>query len=304
MIYTVTLNPAIDYVMPIEALCPGQILRSAGEKLFFGGKGINVSLVLKALGVSSTATGFVAGFTGKALAAGIADEGIMADFVPLAQGFTRINVKLRAAKEPAETDINAQGPAVPPEAVEALLCKLDGLQAGDTLVLAGSIPGTLPSNIYSRMMERLGSRGVDFVVDAQGELLRRVLSYKPFLIKPNAQELGELFGVIVTTPEETIPYGEQLQAMGARNVLISLGEQGAVLLDETGTWHRQSALQGQARNTVGAGDSMLAGFLAGYQEHGDFAYALRLGTAAGCATAFCDGLADAEAIDACLAQLN
>lgn len=293
MIYTVTFNPAIDYVVHIPELQKGNILRASDENAFFGGKGINVSLILKELGIPSTATGFVAGFTGKALEDGIRCEEITSDFVTLKNGLTRINVKIRANEE---TDINGNGPEITNDDIEELYKKLDKLNEGDTLILAGSIPSTLPSDIYERIMERLQSKSINFVVDAEKDLLLNSLKYNPFLIKPNNDELGKIFGVEINTPDEIIPYAEKLQKMGAKNVLVSMGHKGSVLLDENGESHFKEVYKIKAVNSVGAGDSMVAGFVAGYQKTHDYKYALTLGTASGGATASSEGLATKEKI--------
>ncbi|MBE6594396.1 MAG: 1-phosphofructokinase [Ruminococcaceae bacterium] len=287
MIYTVTLNPAVDYVVHLPAFAEGATNRATGEEIYFGGKGINVSLVLRELGVTSTALGFVAGFTGDALEAHLAAAGVQTDFLRLPEGFTRINVKVKSGGR--ESEINGKGPAVPLEMVEVLLEKLDRLEEGDTLVLAGSVPGTLPSNIYERMLAHLSGRGVRFVVDAEGALLRATLGYRPFLIKPNRRELSGLVGRTLSNDGELAAAARELQAAGAQNVLVSLGGEGALLLDAEGTVHRAPAVGGAAVNTVGAGDSMVAGFLAGISRGYD--RALRLGLAAGGATAGLPGLA-------------
>lgn len=293
MIYTVTFNPAIDYIVYMKELEKGSINRSERETAFFGGKGINVSFILKELGHESTALGFVAGFTGKALEQGIENKGLHADFVRLENGITRINVKIRSGEE---TDINAQGPDIRQGDIDRLFEKLDRLKEGDVLILAGSIPKTLPSDIYERIMERLYGRGVHFVVDATKELLVNSLKYKPFLIKPNNDELSEIFGVEIKTPELSAEYGKKLVKKGASNVLVSMGGNGAVLCDENGKTHYMPAVGGEAVDTVGAGDSMVAGFIAGYTEKKDYEYALKLGTAAGAATAFSEGLGTRDKI--------
>ncbi len=295
MIYTVTFNPAIDYVMWPRDLVEGKTNRSDRESLSFGGKGINVSAVLAQLGAETTAMGFIAGFTGEALADGIRKSGVNTDFVTLSEGVTRINVKLKGR---AETEINAQGPAIPPEKVDQLLQKLDRLNAGDTLVLAGSVPSSLPSDIYKTVLERLQGRSIRFVVDATRDLLRQVLPYRPFLIKPNRQELEELFDRRFETDDQIADAARALQAEGAENVLVSLGGEGALLLDANGEVHRHPVLGGKPINTVGAGDSMVAGFLVGVAKGYD--YALRLGCAAGGATACSEELATAEEIFALL----
>ncbi len=288
MIYTVTLNPAIDYLVYVPELIPGSIMRSQKEKIFCGGKGINVSLILQELGIQSTAMGFIAGFVGTAIEQELKGGDIHTDFVQLKSGSTRINVKIRSE---CETDINAGGPEIAKSDVKALFEKLDRLNSGDTLVLAGSIPHTLPADIYERIMELLYGRGVRFVVDATKDLLLNSLKHRPFLIKPNDQELSEIFGTDIATPDTAVKYARELQTRGAVNVLVSMGIRGAVLVDEYGKEHYISASSGNTVNTVGAGDSMVAGFIAGYTQKEDYEYALRLGTAAGGATAFCEGLA-------------
>ena len=299
MIYTVTFNPAIDYVVRLDQMKPGQVNRCLSEEMFFGGKGINVSIVLKELGVTSKALGFAAGFTGEAIENGIKAMGIQTDLVRLKTGNSRINVKIKAGEE---TEINGQGPDIDQEALEELFRKLDGLYEGDTLVLAGSIPSSLPSDVYERILKRLSGKQILTVVDATKDLLLNVLKYRPFLIKPNNFELGEIFGVELTTDDQIRHYAGKLQEMGARNVLVSMAEQGAMLLDENGNVHRCGVCKGELRNSVGAGDSMLAGFLAGFQQ-GGYDSGLRLGTAAGGATAFSDGLAKRELIWQLLTQL-
>lgn len=297
MIYTVTFNPALDYVVRLAALEPGSVNRTDSEDIQLGGKGINVSCVLRQLGAQSVALGFVAGFTGEAVEAGLARRGITADFIRLPEGLTRINVKIKAS---AETEINGRGPDIPAAALEELFQKLEHLGAGDVLVLAGSIPASLPSDIYQRILERLAPKGVLCAVDATGELLVKVLPYKPFLIKPNNHELGEIFGRVLHTDEEIVECARLLQQKGARNVLVSMAGDGALLLDEGGNVHRLEAFKGKVKNSVGAGDSMVAGFVAGWLEKGDYAWALRLGSACGSATAFSDTLATKAEIDALL----
>lgn len=300
MIYTVTFNPAVDYVVRTKKLTAGEVNRSESEEIYFGGKGINVSIVLSELGVKSKALGFVAGFTGDAIEKGVAEKNIDADFVHLKDGFSRINVKIKSDEE---TELNGQGPNITAEAVEELFKKLDEIKDGDTIVLAGSIPSSLPADIYERILERLKDRNIRAVVDATKDLLMNVLKYKPFLIKPNNFELGEIFGVEMKTTDDIITYAGKLREMGARNVLISMAGDGAVLLDENGKTHICGVCRGRVRNSVGAGDSMVAGFIAGC-EKGDYEYALKLGTASGGATAFSDGLADRKTIDELLKQLT
>ncbi len=300
MIYTVTFNPAVDYVVHADKLKKGSVNRTISEEIYFGGKGINVSMVLRELGIQSKALGFVAGFTGKAIEDGVREKGIETDFVHLDKGFSRINVKIKSDEE---TDINGQGPEIGEKALRELFGKLSELKDGDTIVLAGSIPNTLPENIYEKILEALSDRQIKIVVDATKDLLLNVLKYKPFLIKPNNHELGEMFGVTLKTNEEIAEYAGKLKEMGARNVLVSMAGDGALLLDENGKTHICGVCKGTVKNSVGAGDSMVAGFIAGSQN-GDYDYALKLGTAAGGATAFSDGLAKKDEIYRLLEQLQ
>lgn len=300
MIYTVTFNPAIDYVVYTDEMKVGSVNRSKNEAIYFGGKGINVSFVLRELGITSKALGFAAGFTGDAIEKGVAEKGIETDFVHLDNGFSRINIKIKSGDE---TDLNGQGPIISDNALKELFKKLDGMKDGDTIVLAGSIPATLPPDIYEKILEYLSAKKIKAVVDATGELLLNVLKYKPFLIKPNNHELGEMFGITLTTKEEIAQYAAKLKDMGARNVLVSMAGDGALLLDENGKTHICGVCKGTLKNSVGAGDSMVAGFIAGSQE-GDYEYALKLGTAAGGATAFSDGLAQRDEIYRLLEQLQ
>lgn len=299
MVYTVTFNPAIDYVVHTGEMKLGVTNRSEKEEMYFGGKGINVSIVLRELGIKSKALGFTAGFTGEAIEKGLSDMGIDIDFVHLKEGNSRINVKIKSAEE---TELNGQGPDIDDKAIEALFEKLDELSDGDVLILAGSIPASLPSDIYQRILERLSGRKIKVVVDATKDLLLNVLKYKPFLIKPNNHELGEMFGVELKTDEEIEKYARKLQDMGAVNVLVSMAGDGAMLIDEFGKMHRCGVCRGTVVNSVGAGDSMVAGFTAG-SMNGDYEYALKLGTAAGGATAFSDGLASKEKISELLKKL-
>lgn len=298
MIYTVTFNPAIDYVVHTGGLVLGSVNRASSESMFFGGKGINVSIVLAELGVRSIALGFTAGFTGEAIENGVRAMGIETDFIRLPEGNSRINVKIKFGEE---TELNGQGPDIDTASLEKLFARLDGLSEGDTLILAGSIPKSLPPDVYEWILKRLSGREIRTVVDASGELLMNVLKYRPFLIKPNDQELGELFGVKIESKEDVVLYGSKLRELGARNVLVSMAGEGAVLLDENGGVYRSAACRGTVRNSVGAGDSMLAGFVSGLEK--GFDYALRLGTACGGATAFSDGLASREQIDELLGQI-
>ena len=299
MIYTVTFNPAIDYIVHTGTMQVGQVNRSQGEELYFGGKGINVSFVLHELGLPSKALGFVAGFTGAAIEAGIQEQGIATDFVHLDSGFSRINVKIKSGEE---TELNGQGPNISEAAVAELFEKLNQLQDGDVLILAGSIPNTMPADSYEKILAHLSDKKIKVVVDATKDLLLKVLPYHPFLIKPNNHELGELFGVTLHSIEEIATYAKKLQEMGAQNVLISMAGDGALLIDETGKQHVCGVCKGTVKNSVGAGDSMVAGFVAG-SMHGDYEAALKLGTAAGGATAFSEGLAQRAEIEQLLQQL-
>ncbi|MCM1024099.1 MAG: 1-phosphofructokinase [Prevotella sp.] len=299
MVYTVTFNPAVDYVVYTDETYVGGVNRAKSEAVYFGGKGINVSAVLNELGVKSRALGFIAGFTGEAIEKGVAEKGIETDFVRLEKGFSRINVKIKSREE---TELNGQGPEIDEKALNALLEKLDGLSGGDTLVLAGSVPNSVPDDIYEKILERLRNKKIKAVVDAAKDLLMNVLKYKPFLVKPNSYELGEMFGVPLETVGEIAEYAGKLKELGARNVLVSMAEKGALLLDENGKTHLCGACRGTVKNSVGAGDSMVAGFIAG-SENGDYEYALKLGTAAGGATAFSEGLAEKALIGELLKQL-
>lgn len=299
MIYTVTFNPAIDYIVHTGTMQVGQVNRSQGEELYFGGKGINVSFVLHELGLPSKALGFVAGFTGAAIEAGIQEQGIATDFVHLDSGFSRINVKIKSGEE---TELNGQGPNISEAAVAELFEKLNQLQDGDILILAGSIPNTMSADSYEKILVHLSDKDIKVVVDATKDLLLKVLPYHPFLIKPNNHELGELFGVTLHSIEEIATYAKKLQEMGAQNVLISMAGDGALLIDETGKQHVCGVCKGTVKNSVGAGDSMVAGFVAG-SMHGDYEAALKLGTAAGGATAFSEGLAQRAEIERLLQQL-
>lgn len=294
MVYTVTLNPAIDYVVGLDALKPGAINRNRREEIQFGGKGINVSNVLRCLGVDTVALGFVAGFTGEALENGLRDLGLATDFICVKQGMTRINVKIKAAEE---TEINGIGPQITPSDMEMLYTQLLRAGAGDTVVLSGSVPKCLPADTYARILKRLDGKGIRTVVDATGQVLKEALAYCPFLIKPNIRELEDFFGESMDTDEKVRSAAEKMQKMGAKNVLVSMAREGAVLLDETGAFHRMKCPTGVVVNSVGAGDSMVAGFLAGFLQTSDYEYALKLGTAAGSATAFSVGLGTAAQIN-------
>lgn len=294
MVYTVTLNPALDYVMKLKNLRTDDINRTDGEEIYYGGKGINVSVILTQLGIPNTALGFLGGFTGKKLEEMLKNDNINCDFNYLKNGDTRINVKIKADKE---IDLNACGPEITKEDMQSFLRKLDGIKSGDYLILAGSIPNTLPDDIYEQILERVGDRNINCVVDATGDLLKNVLKYKPFLIKPNHHELGDLFSVQIKSDDDIVKYSKKLQEMGAKNVLVSMAKDGAMLTDENGNVHKIGNAKGKLINSVGCGDSMVAGFTAGYIKTADYSYALRLGSACGNATAFSEKLATREEIE-------
>lgn len=288
MIYTVTFNPSLDYIVTVNDFRLGETNRTASEQMLPGGKGINVSTVLENLGFDNTALGFVAGFTGREIVSKVRELGFQSEFIELDEGWSRINIKM---KDFDGTEINGQGPAISGAALQALLEKLDGLKEGDVLVLAGSIPASIPETIYEEIMKRLDGKGVLTVVDATNDLLMEVLPYHPFLIKPNQHELGAIFGVELDTQESVVPYARKMQEQGALNVLVSMGGKGAVLLDADGEVHMLPAPEGTLVNAVGAGDSMVAGFLAGWLEKKDYEHAFRMGVSAGSASAFSERLA-------------
>ena len=293
MIYTVTFNPSLDYIVGTEGFQLGNTNRTVSELMLPGGKGINVSTVLKNLGIESTALGFTAGFTGEEIRRRVDRLGLRSEFIDVGNGFSRINVKM---KEFDGTEINGQGPVIGEDAVRRLMERLDSLEEGDTLVLAGSIPASMPDSIYSDILARLEGKGVVSIVDATKDLLLNVLKYRPFLIKPNHHELGEIFGVELEKREDVIPYAEKLQEQGAQNVLVSMGGKGAVLLDAEGSVHMLPVPKGTLVNAVGSGDSMVAGFLAGWTEKKDYEHAFRMGISAGSASAFSELLATKEEI--------
>uniref|UniRef100_UPI004056F300 1-phosphofructokinase n=1 Tax=Agathobacter sp. TaxID=2021311 RepID=UPI004056F300 len=294
MIYTVTFNPSLDYIVSMDGFALGKTNRTTKEQMLAGGKGINVSTVLTNLGIENVALGFIAGFTGKELERMAKESGLRCDFIALESGFSRINVKM---KDFDGTEINGKGPAIGKAAAEQLMSQLRKLQAGDTLVLAGSIPSSMHSSIYRDIMAELSGKGIAFVVDATKELLLNVLEYEPFLIKPNNYELGEIFGVELKTRESVVPYAKKLQELGARNVLVSMAGEGAVLLAENGEVFTLPAPNGTLVNAVGAGDSMVAGFLAGWEERKEYCHAFRMGISAGSASAFSELLATREEIE-------
>lgn len=300
MIYTVTFNPSLDYIVSVDSFQLGMTNRTTFEQILPGGKGINVSIVLRNLGLETTALGFVAGFTGEEIRRRVEEIGCRSKFIRVASGVSRINMKLRSVEG---TEINGMGPDIPGEKLEELMQILDSLTASDILVLAGSIPSSLPDSIYMDIMKRLNDKQVRIVVDATRELLVNVLPYHPFLIKPNQHELEEIFGVGLNTRADAVPYAKRLQEMGARNVLISMAGEGAVLAAEDGTVFDSPAPKGTLVNSVGAGDSMVAGFLAGWLETGDYHHAFKMGVAAGSASAFSDLLATKEQIERLYTEL-
>ena len=299
MIATVTFNPSLDYIVRVDDMRLGAINRTTYEQVLPGGKGVNVSIVLGNLGHQSRALGFVAGFTGDELCRRCSEAGVDADFIRVAEGMTRINVKVKSAEE---TELNGMGPKIAEKDLEVLLGKLDALGDGDTLVISGSVPAALPHDLYERIMARLSGRGVCIVVDAERDLLTRVLPYRPFLVKPNNHELGDIFGVTLRTRDEVVPFARRLQEMGAANVLVSMAGEGGVLVAETGEVFQSPAARGTVVNSVGAGDSSVAGFLAGLMETGSYEDAFRMALAAGSASAFSDHLATRPEVEALLAS--
>ena len=302
MIYTVTFNPAIDYIIRLDKLTTGAINRVNYEQVLGGGKGINVSIVLGNLGHKSTAMGFLAGFTGDEIVRQLRDFNAADDFVKLDEGFSRINVKVKAD---VETEINGQGPKISDAKRDELFAKLQKLGAGDTLVISGSIPNTLPDDMYERTLEPLQGKGIRVVVDAEKGLLLKVLRFNPWLIKPNNHELGDMFGVKLTSDAEIIEYAKKLQEKGAQNVLISMAGDGAILLTAEGKSYKSPAPKGKLVNSVGAGDSMVAGFIAGYEEsNGDYVKAFHMGVATGSASAFSENLATRPEVEALLKTIE
>lgn len=301
MIYTVTFNPSLDYIVSVEDFKTGLTNRTSSELILPGGKGLNVSMVLGNLDIDNTAFGFTAGFTGDEIARRVEEMGVRAEFIRLQDGFSRINIKLQSING---TEINGCGPSIDGQAVNRLMEKLDVLKEGDVLVLAGSVPGSMPDDIYRRIMARLEGQNVLTAVDATGELLIKVLAYHPFLVKPNHHELGEIFGVTLRRREEVIPYARRLREMGAVNVLVSMAGEGAVLAAGDGSVYQEPAPEGKLVNGVGAGDSMVAGFLAGWLERRDYRYALCMGIAAGSASAFSETLATRDGIEAVCARMQ
>ena len=297
MIYTVTFNPSLDYIVTVDKFKEGVVNRTKEELIYPGGKGINVSIVLSNLGLKSTALGFIAGFTGEEIVTRLSKLGCNADFIKVSKGISRINLKLRSDKE---TEINGIGPSIGAQELQKLYLKIDTLKEGDILVLAGSVPSSLPDSIYRDIMERIAARNIKTVVDATQQLLTKVLKYKPFLIKPNNHELGEIFGVTIKDKKEVAHYAMKLKEMGAQNVLVSMAGEGAVLITEDGTVYESSSPKGRVVNSVGAGDSMVAGFIAGYVNSGDYKEALKMGIATGSASAFKNELANKQDVEAIL----
>lgn len=299
MIYTVTFNPSLDYIVTVDNFTTGRVNRTTTEFMYPGGKGINVSIVLKNLGYDNIALGFEAGFTGEEIIRRINDMGIIHDFIHVDSGLSRINVKIRSDNE---SEINGQGPAIEAGHINKLYQRFDKLKNGDILVLAGSIPTVMPDSMYMDIMKYLKGRNIKIVVDATKDLLVNVLEYRPFLIKPNNHELGEIFGVELKTRDEVVEYAKRLQKMGAVNVLVSMAGEGAVLVAEDGSIFKTPAPKGVVKNSVGAGDSMVAGFIAGYLNSGNYVEAFKMGVCTGSASAFSDKLAtkaEVEALKSC-----
>lgn len=294
MIYTVTFNPSLDYIVSVKDFRPGMTNRTSSELMLAGGKGINVSIVLGNLGIKSTALGFIAGFTGDEIVRRLHNSGINSEFIKINDGISRINIKLKSIDG---TEINGQGPHIDSSHIEQLMNRLRRLESGDVLVLAGSIPAGISDNIYKDIMDMLKDKGVQIVVDATSRLLTNVLEYKPFFIKPNQHELGDIFNVTLNTQEEVIPYALELKKMGAVNVCVSMGGKGAILVADDGNVYKAKAPDGILKNSVGAGDSLVAGFLSGWIEKKDYEYAFRKGVATGSASAFSERLATVREVN-------
>lgn len=301
MIYTVTFNPSLDYIVSVENFRLGLTNRTSSELMLPGGKGVNVSTVLMNLGIENTALGFAAGFVGDEIVRQMEEMGVQNGFIRIEEGVSRINLKLKSIDG---TEINGQGPVISPEHVEELMKQLDRLGEGDVLFLSGSIPASMPDDAYQKIMERLDGRGVQIIVDATKDLLMKVLEYHPFLIKPNNHELGEIFDVELRTREEVIPYAKKLQEKGAVNVLVSMAGEGAVFIDANGDVHMAPAPRGTLVNGVGAGDSMVAGFMAGWLEKQDYEHAFCMGVSAGSASAFSEHLATKAEIETVYQQVR
>ncbi|CAG9707706.1 1-phosphofructokinase [Clostridium neonatale] len=301
MINTITLNPSLDYIVKVDNFKVDAVNRSNEEQIYPGGKGINVSIVLNNLGVKNTALGFIAGFTGDEILRRIKDHGVDCDFIKVKSGLSRINVKLKSNEE---TEINGSGPRISESDLELLFEKISHLKKGEYLVLSGSIPSSVPNDIYESIMKRLLDKEVEFVVDATKDLLLKVLKYKPFLIKPNHHELAELFNVTLNDDNDIIKYGKKLQEMGAKNVLISMAGDGAILIPENGDPIKREVPKGILKNSVGAGDSMVAGFISGYLKNNDINEAFKMGIATGSASAFSEELATKDEVINLLEQMN
>lgn len=302
MIYTITFNPSIDYMVSVDHFKLGTVNRTSQEYLLPGGKGINVSIVLHNLGIDSTALGFIAGFTGKEIENRVTNDfGVQCDFIDVENGYSRINFKLKSDEE---SEVNGNGPMINKEHIDKLYDKLSCLQAGDILILSGSIPKCLSDDIYSEIMEKLADKNIEIVVDATGDLLMKVLKHKPFVIKPNNHELAEMFHVKLFRTQDIVKYAKKLQEMGAKNVLISMAGDGALFICENGKVYFSNAPKGQVKNSVGAGDSMVAGFVAGYEKTKDYVQAFRMGVATGSASAFSENLATASEVEKLLQEIK
>ena len=299
MIYTITMNPSLDYFVTVEHLELGKTNRAASEHMLPGGKGLNVSAMLRNLGIDSTALGFAAGFVGEEIIKRIENQGIHNGLILLEEGNSRINMKIKNLEG---TEINGIGPKIPEKELDKLLERVQQLKQGDFLVLSGSIPAGVPNDIYAKIMSMAAGNGVEVIVDATGPLLRETLPYHPFLIKPNHHELGDLFGVEMKERSELMPYARKLQEEGARNVLVSMASKGAVLLSEDGQVFEMDAPKGLVKNSVGAGDSMVAGFLAGWLERRDYEFAFKVGVCAGSASAFSEELATRREVEDLLCE--
>lgn len=301
MIYTVTFNPSLDYIVSVDDFTLGRVNRTTKELVYPGGKGVNVSLVLKNLGMENTALGFIAGFTGTEIERGLKDWGCLTDFIKIPEGMSRINMKLRSREE---SEINGQGPKISEDALEELYRKLDAMDPGDVLVLAGSIPNSMPDSSYEQILARVQGRHIRSVVDATGDLLVNVLKYHPFLIKPNNHELEEIFHVPMDSKETIVAHAKKMQEMGAENVLISMAGDGAILVAADGSVWQSPAPKGNVVNSVGAGDSMVAGFITGYLKSQSYEEAFHMGICTGSASAFSERLATQEEVDGILGQMG
>ena len=301
MIYTVTFNPSLDYIVSVDGFTLGRVNRTTKELVYPGGKGVNVSLVLKNLGMENTALGFIAGFTGTEIERGLKEWGCLTDFIKIPEGMSRINMKLRSREE---SEINGQGPKISEEALEELYRKLDAMEPGDVLVLAGSIPNSMPDSSYEQILARVQGRNIRSVVDATGDLLVNVLKYHPFLIKPNNHELEEIFHVPMDSKETIVAHAKKMQEMGAENVLISMAGDGAILVAADGSVWQSPAPKGKVVNSVGAGDSMVAGFITGYLKSQSYEEAFHMGICTGSASAFSERLATQEEVDGILGQMG